>query len=363
MNAHALTGAAPHVRAVTSLTHIHLLRALALAPVLIAAVLNTGYQYLLALDVSGGQGAGGWQDDAIRTLGIDHADPTAVGVVLAGLVHVLPVLAIAIFAGGLWERVFANRRRRRFDVGVFYTAAVFTMLMPPAASLSHVAFSMSFAIIFAKGVFGGEGKSFLNPALVAAAVMQISFPTALVGHTVWSSISGYAGTRALAAYHQDGFAALAWMGIDWWGAFLGTTQGLMGTTSLPAVLVGAAVLCYGGIASWRLMAGMVLGVVVLATLFNTLGVVTLTWYWHLVLGSFAFCAVFIATDPASAASTDAGLWIHGLLAGALIVMIRVINPSHPDGVVPVLLLASMLAPLIDHVVVWFNVRRRARRHG
>ena len=357
---------APHIRAANSLARINRLRALALAPVLLAAVVNTGYQYLLAVDVAGGKLPGGWHDDAVGALGIDYRAPGVLGVVVVGLIHVLPVLLAAVLAGGLWERVFCDWRRRRFDLlGVVLTALVFTLLMPPAASLAQVAFGMSFAVIFGSAVFGGEGKSFLNPALLGAAVMQISFPVTLTADPLWTTIAGYGGTKAFGVYHQQGIGGLAWMGIDWWHAFLGTTQGMIGTTSVLAVLLGGALLVYARIASWRLVAGAMSGLVLAALLCNRLGggILALPWYWHLVLGGFAFGVVFVATDPSSAAATDSGRWLQGLLIGALAVMVRVVNPSHPDGVIPALLLASLLAPLIDHVVIWLNVRRRRLRHG
>ncbi|MDH3639173.1 MAG: RnfABCDGE type electron transport complex subunit D [Gammaproteobacteria bacterium] len=367
INTQRITSGAPHVRAVTSLARIQAMRALAIVPVLIAAILNTGYQYLVALDVAGGDGAHDWRDRAVVSFGIDVSDPIVVDVIVAGLVHVLPVLGVALLTGLVWERVFATQRQRRLESGVFVIALIFTLLMPPAVSLIHVVFGMSFATVFGKHVFGGEGKTFLNPALVGAAVMQISFPAALTGHPLWTGIAGYAGTRAFANYHQQAPDGFAWMGIDWWGSFVGNVPGMMGTTSVLAVVLGGAILLLTRIASWRLIGGQLLGMIFMATLVNGLagaaGVATLAWYWHLVLGSFAFGAVFVATDPASSASTNAGRWIQGFVAGALVVIIRVANPAHPDGVIAALLLASILAPLIDHIAIWFNVRRRAARDG
>jgi len=242
-----------------------------------------------------------------------------------------------------------------------------TLLMPPGVSLAHLAVGMSFAIVFGKCIFGGEGKTFVNPALVGAVVMLISFPTALTGHPLWSGIAGYGGTRAFALYHQLGNDGLASAGIDWWGAFFGNLQGMMGTTSLLAIGLGGAMLIVTRIASWRLILGQLLGLMLVVTLFNLFGseqgITTLAWYWHVVLGSFAFGAVFLATDPASSASTNAGRWVQGLIVGALVVMMRVANPAHPDGVILAVLMGSILAPLIDHVVIWFNVKQRARGYG
>lgn len=330
-----------------------------------AAVGNTGYQYLLALADKGGKGDGGWRDEFARFLNIDTVDPSGLDIIAVGLIHVLPVFAIAFIFAGFWERIFSEKRKRRFDTGVIYTALLFTLLMPPGVAFFHIAFGMSFAMVFAHGIFGGEGKSFLNPALVAVAVVQISFPSALTDHPLWTSLNGFAGSKNLALYHQQISDGLAWSEFGWWDAFLGTTQGLMGTTSVLAVIAGAAVLIYGRIASWRLLAGQLIGLILVATIANMIGggILDMPWYWHLVMGSFAFAAVFIATDPSSSSSTNTGRWLQGILAGALVVFIRVVNPSHPDSVIPVLLLVSMLAPLIDHVVVWFNIRRRALRHG
>ncbi len=197
--------------------------------------------------------------------------------------------------------------------------------------------------------------------------MLISFPTALTGHPLWTGIAGYGGTRALALYHREGNDGLASAGIDWWGAFLGDLQGMMGTTSLLAIGLGGAVLIATRVASWRLILGQLLGLMLVVTLGDLFagepGIATLPWHWHVVLGSFAFGAVFLATDPASSASTNAGRWVQGLVVGALVVMMRVVNPAHPDGVILAFLMGSILAPLIDHVVIWFNVKQRARGDG
>ena len=373
------------VRAVNSMVRIHTLRLVAIMPVLIAAVFNTGYQYLLALDalaldsgavdtaslnLAGSQGAGDWRFGLIQFFNVantnsDAFNPGFHDMLIAGLVHVLPVFAMAFLVGGVWARIFAVVRNRRFDIGVIYTALLFTLLMPPGVSFFHIAFGMSFAVVIANAIFGGEGKTFLSPALVGVAVVQISFPSALTDHPLWTGINGFAGTESLAVYHGQGMDGLLRAGIDWSGAFLGSTQGLMGSTSVLAVMFGAAILMVGHIASWRLFAGQLIGVFLMAALCNNSGggILDLPWYWHVVLGSFAFGAVFIATDPSSSAATDSGRWVQGILLGGLVVLIRVVNPSHPDGVIPVLLLVSILAPLIDHVVMWFNIRRRALGHG
>ncbi len=367
MNRRAGTRAAPHARAFTSLARIQSIRLLALVPVLVAAVINTGYQYLSSLERLGGVEDANWRDIAIRALGAGSASSGGVDVAIAGLVHVLPVLGIAYLVGIVWDRLFAQLRRRQRESGLLVTAVLLTLLMPPGVSVVHLAVGMSFAVIFGKGIFGGEGKTFLSPAVVGAAVMLISFPTALTNHPLWPGIAGYGGTRAMAAYQSEGSDGLALLGIDWWGSFFGNIPGLMGTTSVLAIVAGGAILVAARIASWRLILGQVIGLALVATLVNVLsdehGVGSLGWHWHLVLGAFAFGAVFLATDPASAAATNTGRWIQGLIVGALVVLVRVGNPAHPDGVILAILMGSVLAPLIDHVVIWFNVRRRAREYG
>jgi len=338
-----------------SIGRIRRLRLLAIAPVLVAAVINTGYQYLLAFEGKSEE----WRDNLALFFKLETVNPGGLDVLVAGLIHVLPVFAVALLAGGFCERLFADHRNRPFDTGVIYIALLFTLLMPPGAGMFHIVFGMAFAIIFAHGVFGGEGKSFLNPALVAVAVVQITFPSALTDHPLWSKLNGYAGTRDFMVLHQQGMDS-----VDWWNAFLGNTQGLMGTTSVLAIMLGAIFLFYARIASWRVLAGLIAGVVIMALICNWLGggILDLPWYGHIMLGSFAFATVFIATDPSSSSATNSGRWIQGVMAGVLLVFMRVVNPSHPDSVIPVLLLMSMTAPLIDHIVIWFNIRKRRLGH-
>ena len=366
MSAIRSTLGAPHVRAAVDLSYIQKTQALALVPVVAAAVLNTGYQYLLAMNSAGANEIHwNWNERAIHSLGFDYQNPSIFAALIAGLVQFVPVFAVAVMFGGLCERAFSTKRDLPMQKGFLLSALLFSLLMPPAASLLHVALGMIFAMVFGKGVFGGDGKTFLNPTLLGVAVVQISFPTALSGHPLWTGIEGYHGSNIFSVYHRDGGDALLWAGMDWWSAFVGTTQGMMGTTSVLAILLGAGLLVWKQIASWRLIVGQVLGLILIASVCNMLGggVLDLPWYWHLVLGSFAFGAAFIATDPASSACTDIGRWVQGFVMGAMVVTIRVINDSHPDGVITALLLGSVLAPLIDHVVVWFNIRKRARRHA
>lgn len=329
--------------AVNSIGRIRRVRLLAVIPVLIAAVFNTGYQYRLVDSLSTETMLAGMFD-----------------IILQGLIHIIPIFAVALVTAAVWEWIFAAKRHRAFDPGIIYVAVLVTLLMPPNAVLTHVAFGMSFAMVFAHGIFGGEGRSFLNPALVAVAMIQITFSSSLPFDGLWQELNGYAGVTHFQIYHEQGGLT----DISWLQAFFGNTQGLIGTTSIFAISISAVWLIFQRVISWRLLCGHVIGLIITAIIFDHMleEVFDVTWYWQPVLGSFAFAVVFLASDPSASASTNSGRWVQGIMAGALIVLLRALHPSHADSVIPVLLLVSMLAPLIDHIVVWFNIRRRASGH-
>jgi Na+-transporting NADH:ubiquinone oxidoreductase subunit B len=232
--------------------------------------------------------------------------------------------------------------------------------------LWQVALGMSFGVVVGKEIFGGTGRNFLNPAVTGLAFLYLAYPNAMAGDPLWNGIGGYGGASIFGQVAALGMDAVGQAGITWWQAFLGRLPGRFGETSTLACLLGAAVLIATGAASWRIMAGALLGLIGTAVLFNLAGgggspIFAMPWTWHLVLGGFAFGAVFLATDPVSAAATDTGRWLYGLLFGFMVVLIRVANPVHPDGVVFAVLFANVFAPLIDYGVVWANIRRRARR--
>jgi len=349
-----------------SLRRIHRLQLLSLLPVSIAAVFNVGYQYLTALALNPGIEADDLRSSLVRGLGASHQDPGFYDLLAAGLAHMVPILLVALITGGVWERIIAEQRKRRFEPGYIVIALLFTLLLPGAAPFSHVVFGMSFAILVGKGIFGGEGKNFLSPALLAIAIVQISFPSASGSNPLWHGLTGYNGSEAIALYHRGGEAALASADVNLWSAFIGITPGPMGTTSVFAVTLGAGLLLFTRIIAWRLLLAQIIGLVVTATLFNILGTGSgagaMSANWHLLLGSFAFGAVYLACDPVASSCTNPGRWIQGLFIGALVVLIRVANPTHPDAVIVVILLASILAPLIDYAVISVNIRARARRH-
>ncbi|MCP4470179.1 MAG: hypothetical protein GY815_05750 [Gammaproteobacteria bacterium] len=340
------------------------LQLLSLLPVTLAAILNSGYQYLNGLAAA--PGGDDLRSQLARGLASSFEGPGLYEYFAVGLAQLLPMLLLALLVGGFWERVIAERCRRPIEPGYVLIALLFTLLLPGAAPFTHIIFGMTCAILLGKGVFGGDGKSFLSPVLLGVAIVQVSFASASGSHPLWKGVAGYAGSDAFALYHRGGEAALAQADIDLWSAFFGAIPGPMGTTSLLAVALGAALLLLTRVIAWRLLVAQIIGLIAIATLVDWMGAETgigaMPAYWHLLLGSFAFGAVFLGCDPVASACTNPGRWIQGFLIAALVILIRVANPTHPDAVIPALLLASILAPLIDHAVIAWNIKQRARRH-
>ena len=208
-------------------------------------------------------------------------------------------------------------------------------------------------------------QAFLNPALVGRAFLYFAYPAQISGDAVWTPIDGFSGATALGASAIDGMAGIAATGVTWAQAFYGQLQGSLGETSTAACLFGAAVLIYAGIASWRIMVAVFAGLIIPSLLFagmeSTNPMMSMPWHWHIVLGGFAFGAVFMATDPVSAAQTNAGKWVFGLLIGFMTWLIRVINPAFPEGIMLAILFANIFAPVIDYFVVQANIKRRIKR--
>jgi Na+-transporting NADH:ubiquinone oxidoreductase subunit B len=230
-----------------------------------------------------------------------------------------------------------------------------------------VALGISFGVVVGKEVFGGTGKNFLNPALTGRCFLFFAYPAYMSGDAVWTAVDGFSGATPLGIAALDGMQALAANGVSWTQAFLGSIQGSIGSTSTLACLLGGVFLIYTRIASWRIISGVFLGMLVTSIFFNLIGsdsnpMFAMPWYWHLSLGGFAFGMIFMATDPVSASMTSTGRWIYGFLIGLMTVLIRVVNPAYPEGIMLAILFANIFAPLIDFSVVQANIRRRKRRY-
>ena len=364
----AVTGRAPHVRDAMNVNRAMNWVVVALAPCILMAFFNTGYQANAAMAELGVTSTPGWRGTVLEVLGIGY-DPWDIwAAAWHGGLHYLPVLAVSAIVGVFWEQLFATLRRRERTPGLVVIALVFSLSLPPTIPLWQVALGMSFGIVIAKEVFGGSGKNFLNPALAGLAFLYATYPKQMVGETAWTVVEGFTGATIMRVAAGGGIEAVHWAGTNWMQSFLGVVPGAFGSTSALACLLGAAVLIATRVASARIMAGALFGMVLAALLFNhlvgdALPFANLSWHWHLTLGSLAFGVIFLATDPVTAAATDTGRWIYGFLIGSLIVVIRVANVTHPDGVMFAILFGNIVAPLIDYLIMRRNIRRRARRNA
>lgn len=283
-----------------------------------------------------------------------------------GAVFFVPIYAVTFVVGGLWEVLFAVKRGHEVNEGFFVTSILFSLTLPATIPLWQVAIGISFGVVVGKEIFGGTGKNFLNPALTGRAFLYFAYPAQISGDAVWTAVDGYSGATALSLAAAGGLEGVMASGMTWWDAFLGNIQGSVGEVSTLAIFIGGAILLTTRVASWRIMAGVFLGMTATSLLFNWIGSDTnpmfaLPWHWHLVLGGFAFGMVYMATDPVSAAMTNTGRWWYGALIGVMCVLIRVVNPAFPEGMMLAILFANLFAPLFDWSVVRANVRRRLAR--
>lgn len=360
-----------HVRDGMDLKRMMIIVVVALVPCVLWGMYNAGLQANLALDPARADELAGWRHAVLQALGVGYSPDSVLACTLHGALYFLPLYIVTMAVGGAWEVLFAVIRRHPINEGFLVTGLIFPLILPPTTPLWQAAIGISWGVVIAKEVFGGTGMNFLNPALVARASLFYSYPQQITGDEVWTAmptsfwIDGYTGATVLAEVKQ-GAASLAETGLSWWDAFLGFEIGSLGETSVLACLIGAAVLIGTRVASWRIMAGVAIGTILGASLFNAIGSDTnpmfdMPFWWHMVLGGWAFGTVFMVTDPVTSTWTVRGKWIYGLLIGLLIVVVRVVNPAYPESVMLVILFMNVFAPLIDHYVVKANIRRRVRR--
>ncbi len=360
-----VTRHAPHVRDAIDLKRLMSYVVIATLPCLLVACWNTGYQANMAMAQLGLSQAAGWRGELLNLLGIGYSPSNVFACFMHGLLFFLPIYIVTLLAGGFWEVLFATLRKHEINEGFLVTSMLFTLTLPPSIPLWQVALGISFGVVIGKEIFGGTGKNFMNPALVGRAFLFFAFPAQMSGDSVWVPVDGYSGATPLSLAATGGMQAIATADISWWQAFLGSLPGSLGSTSALACLLGAAFLIYTRIASWRIICGVFLGMLLTSLIVNVIDgsnpMLAMPWYWHLVLGGFAFGMVFMATDPVSAPMTDTGRWVFGLLIGFMTVIIRVFNPAFPEGIMLAILFANIFAPLIDYFVIQANIRRRKRR--
>ena len=344
----------------------------ALIPCIFMAMYNTGLQANIAMENLGVESQAGWRGAVLDAIGVGYSPSNILACILHGALFFLPVYIVCMAAGGAWEALFSVVRGHEINEGFLVTGMLFPLTLPPTIPLWQVAIGISFGVVVGKEIFGGTGRNFLNPALTARAFLYFAYSNQIVGDTVWTAVDGFSGATPLGA------AAIAAPGQvvadmessvgSLMNAFVGTIQGSMGETSALACLIGAVILIATGVGSWRIMAGCVVGAVAFAGLLNFAGSDTNAMFaisplWHLAIGGFAFGTVFMATDPVSAAMTNPGKWVYGILIGAMTILIRVINPAYPEGIMLAILFGNVFAPLIDYFVVQSNIKRRLARYG
>ena len=344
------TTKAPFVRDAIDLKRVMISVVIALIPCILMGIYNTGYQIQIA-------------KGHIPTLGECF---------WLGSLKVLPIIIVTYAVGGFWEGLFSVIRKHEINEGFLVTGILYALILPPTIPLWQVAVGISFGIVIGKEIFGGTGMNVLNPALTARAFVFFAYPAQMSGDAVWAAVDGFSQATPLAvvAIAEKGSSAVVAItnaGYTFRDVFLGFIPGSIGETSTLACLIGLAFLLVTRIASWRVVVGCSLGLIAMSTVFfifkgeNSMAFFSLPPYWHMALGGFAFGSIFMATDPVSSSATETGKWIYGILIGILVVLIRMINPAYPEGVMLAILFMNVFAPLIDHFVVQQNIKRRLLR--
>jgi len=340
-----------HVRDCVDLKRVMIMVVIALIPAMLFGIWNTGYQHSLAFGLDWGF----WN------------------IVLYGLVKVLPLYIVSYLVGLGIEFVSAQIQGHEVNEGYLVSGMLIPLIVPVDVPLWMLAIAVAFAVIIGKEVFGGTGMNIWNPALLTRAFLFFSYPSKMSGDTVWTGgverfmnegvafqagnglVDGFSGATPLA---DPTFANLQ---PRLWDMILGTIPGSVGETSVIAILLGAIILIWTGVASWKIMASSVIGGLAIGYLGYAVGATDLPGYYQLVMGGFLFGTVFMATDPVTSAQTECGKWIYGFLVGALAVTVRLWNPGYPEGMMLAILLMNTFAPLIDHYVIEGSIKRRAKK--
>ncbi|MDX4945396.1 NADH:ubiquinone reductase (Na(+)-transporting) subunit B [Providencia manganoxydans] len=366
-----------HVRDTIDLKRMMILVWLAVFPAMFWGMYNVGNQAIPALYhlYSGAELqqvlAGDWHYRLAQFLGASLTPDAGWGSkMLLGAVYFLPIYFVVFVVGGFWEVLFSMIRGHEINEGFFISSILFALIVPPTIPLWQAALGITFGVVIAKEIFGGTGRNFLNPALAGRAFLFFAYPAQISGDLVWTAADGFSGATPLSQWATGGEHALmntvSGEPITWMQAFLGNMPGSIGEVSTLMIFIGGLFIMFFRIASWRIVAGVMVGMIAMSYLFNFIGSETnplfaMPWYWHMVLGGFAFGMIFMATDPVSASFTDKGKWAYGILIGVMCVLIRVANPAYPEGMMLAILFANLFAPLFDYLVVQANIKRRKAR--
>ena len=361
-----VTSVAPHARDYVDTKRIMTYVVLATIPALLFGLFNTGLQANLALDAMGMDTVGGWRGAFLGMVGYEYNPASIMGNAIFGLLYWLPIYLTTLIIGGIVEVVFALMRGHEVTEGFLVTSMLFSLTLPATVPLWQVALGIAFGVVIGKEVFGGQGKNFMNPALVGRAFLYFAYPAQMTGNSVWVGVDGYSGATALNISAAKGLEGLTQAGVAWSDAFIGTITGSIGETSTLAISMSLVFLLITRIANWRLIVGCLGSMIAFASVLNAIGSVTnpmfaFPWFWHLVTGGFAFGLVFMVTEPISGAMTNTGRYIYGALIGMMVILIRVVNPAFPEGMMLAILFGNIFAPLIDYFVMQSNYKRRVKR--
>ena len=340
---------------------------IALQPCFAMAAWNTGYQANLAIS-QGATPLDDFNNALFLMMGFTH-DPTSfLANMVLGMCYFVPVFLVTQAAGGTVEVITSIVRKHEINEGFLVTGSLFPLILPPTIPLWQVAVGIIFGVLIGKEIFGGTGMNILNPALVARAFLFFAYPAQISGDKVWIAadtlVDGLSGATWLG---KAALTAGALTEASWFDAFVGIVPGSMGETSALACLMGAGILIATRVGAWQTMVGVVAGTIGLSLILNGFGSDTnpmfaVPFWWHMVLGGWAFGAVFMATDPVSSAFTHQGKLAYGFGIGALVVLVRVINPAYPEGMMLAILFMNLFAPFLDHFVVQANIKRRLARN-
>lgn len=379
-----VTRAASHIRDALDQKRMMIMVVVALLPCFLMAMFNTGYQTNAAI-AAGAAPLKDWHDVIYTTIGFAYASPGSSVSFLSlqnfvlGAIFFLPVYITTLAVGGIAEVIICIIRKHPVTEGFLVTSALFPLILPATIPLWQVGLGILFGVVIGKEIFGGVGMNILNPALTARAFLFFAYPAQISGDGPWlpfdvSSTStfttmpdGMTGATYLSVMASSGMEGAAFADGQWMNAFLGMVPGSMGETSALACLIGALVLIATKVASWRTMLGVLVGTAAMALLLNAFHtpdgnpMLAIPFYWHYVVGGWAFGAVFMATDPVSSPFTETARFIYGLFIGALVVLIRCINPAYAEGMMLAILFMNMFAPLVDHFIVQSNIKRRLER--
>ncbi|WP_261844662.1 NADH:ubiquinone reductase (Na(+)-transporting) subunit B [Aliamphritea ceti] len=362
-----VTKAAAHIRDAVDLKRMMILVWMCTFPAILLGLYNVGMQANMGMAELGMTEVEGWRGAIAGALTGFDANSVWDNII-HGAVYWLPIYAVTFVVGGFWEVLFAMKRGHEVNEGFFVTSILFSLILPATIPLWQVALGISFGVVIGKEVFGGTGKNFLNPALTGRAFLFFAYPAQMSGDAIWTAVDGFSGATPLGLAALGGVDAIMAQGVSWMDAFLGFIPGSVGETSTLAILIGGAVILFARIAAWRIVAGVFLGMVATSSLLNVIGsdsnpMFAMPFYWHFVLGGFAFGMMFMATDPVSSSMTNVGKWYFGALVGIMVVLIRVVNPAFPEGMMLAILFANLFAPLIDNFVMQANIKRRIARNG